>query len=644
MTSLPPRACKTILVLLFLLPFSKVIGQSVEREELIAAYVYSFAKNIEWPENSEAFRIQLITNNKKLDEEFKRLRDSKTLKNKPIEVISSPSAIVSQQIHLVYVDNSFNSAVRSTFLQIRGYDILMVTDQFQDDRFTMINFVAAENNTLGFEVNRSNIINQGLNILPEMILLGGTDIDMARLYREALDSIQSLESKIGGLQGQYDSLYNNVKQIQDEILEQQGFIIQQSVEIEEKQRTIQSQSASLDSLSAGVYQSEQRLSALAEQTSGREEAFAKLQESIRQQEIQLEEGKLILEEQFRLIDEQDDVISDTETSLEKMVSVVSTQKKTVIMLVLFSLAAVGMLLALFRAYKVRREDARKLAEQRDELSKLLKELQNAQSQLVQSEKMASLGVLTAGIAHEINNAINFVASGIHILEAKIREITPVITKVKRLKRGDDKLQEHVDKLIEIKEKVGYEDIQKLIKEVVKNIKIGADRTAEIVKGLRTFSVSDSDILMEIDVVNEVEVALLLLNNKIKDKIDVYKQIEEVPTIDGYKGQLGQVFLNILGNAVDALNESDDPEISIGISKKGKKVSIIIEDNGEGIDEAVMDRIFDPFYTTKKIGAGTGLGLSIAYGIVERHQGTIEVVSEKNRGTRFTILLPLKIVK
>lgn len=619
-----------------------LVGQTVQKEKVIAAYVYSFARNIEWPKEANEFTIQLITDNPILLEEFNELSQSKEVRGNPIKLVSSSSAIISQQTHLVYISNNYNSAVRSIFLQARGHNVLLVTDNFLEDRFTMINFKEAEDNTLAFEINRANIINQGLKILPEMILLGGTDIDMADLYREAQDSIQSLESKIGNLQGRYDSLYSSSERIQNYIEQQQDLIDHQLEEISLKQSTIINQSKALDSLSVGVEASEQRLNSLLTQMREREEDFEKLQSSISDQETQLEEGSLILEEQFRLIEEQDNLISQRESSLEQMVSVVSTQKKTVGMLVFFSLVTLASLLAIVRAYRQRRDHARKLAEQRDELSQTLKELHQTQSKLVQSEKMASLGVLTAGIAHEINNAINFVASGIHVLESNIKEITPVITQVKRLKR-DENLSDNIEKLIDVKEKLGYNNIQKVIAEVVKNIKIGSDRTTEIVKGLRTFSMTNTEAVQDIDIVNEIDVALLLLNNRIKDKIKVEKKYDhKTLLVDGYKGQLGQVFLNILSNAVDALQTVEHPEIVVDLTVLKTKIKIAFTDNGVGMDKEDLARIFDPFYTTKKIGAGTGLGLSIAYGIVEQHKGNVEVTSRKGKGTSFTITLPFKI--
>lgn len=618
-------------------------GQSVQKEKIIAAYAYSFAKNIEWPKNDEEFTIQLITDNQSLVDEFQLLAASKKLKGSSIKLISNSSAIVSQRAHLVFVSNNYNSAVRSIYLQLRGFNVLLVTDNFPDNRFTMINFQNTENNTINFEINRSNIINQGLTVLPEMILLGGTEIDMADLYREAQDSIQSLESKIGGLQGRYDSLLINSTKIQDNINQQQDLIEHQLEEIKEKQLTIVSQSDELDSLSTGVSVSESKLDSLIRQMKKREADFTQLQLSIDEQETQLEEGKLVLDEQFRLIEEQDNLISEGESSLEQMVSVVTSQKRTVGLLIFFSIVTLVFLVAIARAYKLRRDAAQKLSEQRDELAELLKELHQTQSQLVQSEKMASLGVLTAGIAHEINNAINFVASGIHVLEANIKEASPVIKRVNKIKR-DDNLTENVEKLIDEKEKVGYGKVQKMIGEVVKNIKIGAERTASIVEGLRTYSISDVEEYTDIDLINEIDVSLLLLNNRIKDRVKIVKEYDfDTLVIDGYKGQMGQVFLNILGNAVDALAETEDPQIIIRIFKLKEKVKIQFTDNGIGMDEKLIDKIFDPFYTTKKIGAGTGLGLSIAYGIIENHKGSVDVTSHKGSGTTFTILLPFKIV-
>ena len=256
--------------------------------------------------------------------------------------------------------------------------------------------------------------------------------------------------------------------------------------------------------------------------------------------------------------------------------------------------------------------------------------------------MASLGVLTAGIAHEINNAINFVYSGIHVLSDKFEEIRPVITKVTGLDEKDKNLKKSLAELVKEREEVEYDDAQGIIDQMITSIKVGAERTTEIVKGLRIFSRSETEKKTKIDIHNDIDVALLLLNSRHKDSVVINKKLTDgAPEIDGFKGQLSQAFLNIINNSIDSVTEKGKGgEIDIATTMNGKHIEVIIKDNGVGMSEEDLQKIFDPFYTTKKVGAGTGLGLAITYGIVERHGGTITVNSKPQEGAEFIIKLPL----
>jgi signal transduction histidine kinase len=261
-----------------------------------------------------------------------------------------------------------------------------------------------------------------------------------------------------------------------------------------------------------------------------------------------------------------------------------------------------------------------------------------QEQLVQSEKMASLGVLSAGIAHEINNPINFVYAGIKSLLRDFEDIEPVLKEIEKLSPDDNDLSEKIKIINKIKEENYFDEAFEAIPEIISDIQLGADRTSEIVKGLRSFSRTEKDKVKGVFINKELDTSLLLLRNRYKNTIEVIKQYDDtIPSIEGYPGKLNQVFLNILSNAIDALEEKG--EIKIITNNNKNDISIIIQDNGQGMNEETKSKIFDPFYTTKVVGQGTGLGLSISYGIVVDHKGSIKVNSEPGKGTEFIIILP-----
>jgi signal transduction histidine kinase len=275
--------------------------------------------------------------------------------------------------------------------------------------------------------------------------------------------------------------------------------------------------------------------------------------------------------------------------------------------------------------------------QKDELLKTLENLKHAQTQLVQSEKMASLGQLVAGIAHEINNPVNFISAGVDSLTTNLEEIRQVLDIYHKITTSN--VAEKLKEIEDLKEKVEYRVAIREINKLIESIKNGTNRTTEIVRGLRTFSRLDEDILKMADIHEGLDSTLILLHNKYKNRIEIIENYADLPLIECYPGQLNQVFMNLLSNAVDAIE--DKGKIFITTSVLDEFVQISIKDTGQGIPENIMEKIFDPFYTTKGVGKGTGLGLSISQSIIEKHNGSIKVKSEKGKGTEFIISLPVK---
>ena len=280
---------------------------------------------------------------------------------------------------------------------------------------------------------------------------------------------------------------------------------------------------------------------------------------------------------------------------------------------------------------------------KDELGNALDSLKSAQSQLVHSEKMASLGQLTAGIAHEINNPINFISSGMVSLKMSIESLREISEEYTRIDEGDDP-DEVLESIKELKEEHEYEEIVDELDDLINDINYGVQRTIEIVKGLRVFSRLDEEEAKNANVNENIDATLTLLRNKTKGKIEITKHYDDsMNEIECYPGQLNQVFMNILNNAVQAMPEDKkDGEITIYTEEASEEVFVRIKDNGIGIPEEIKNRIWEPFFTTKEVGVGTGLGMSITYGIVEKHGGKIDLSSEVGKGTEFVITLPKKI--
>ena len=277
-----------------------------------------------------------------------------------------------------------------------------------------------------------------------------------------------------------------------------------------------------------------------------------------------------------------------------------------------------------------------LERQKRELEHTLGNLRMTQSQLIQSEKMASVGVLTAGIAHELNNPINFVHGSVNPLRRDMEEVFSIIKKYEEIVTSK-KLEDAFEEVRDLKDKLDYYVLITEIVNLLEGIEEGATRSSKIIKGLRSFSRLDKEEFQLYDIHEGIDSSLILLENKIKNRIKVKKEYGDVGEIECFPGKLNQVFLNILTNSIQAIE--GEGEITIQTISSATIIKIIIKDTGKGISPDVKEHIFEPFFTTKDVGKGTGLGLSISFGIIEQHKGNIDVISEPGKGTEFIISLP-----
>lgn len=296
--------------------------------------------------------------------------------------------------------------------------------------------------------------------------------------------------------------------------------------------------------------------------------------------------------------------------------------------------------------------AQQARSQAEQLEQTLQELQKAQTQLIQTEKMSSLGQLVAGIAHEINNPVNFIYGNLTHAGQYIEDLLDLL----------NLYEEHYTQTIPaIEAKAEEIDLDFLVEDLPKilsSMKIGADRIRQIVISLRNFSRLDEAEMKPVDIHEGIDSTLLILQNRLKPKvgqakIEVIKEYASLPLVECYAGQLNQVFMNVLTNAIDALeshasslsnSEADLNQVIIRteLLADNSRVAIRIRDNGPGIPSEMRSRLFDPFFTTKPVGKGTGLGLSISYQIVvDKHGGNLKCLSEPGQGTEFWIEIPIR---
>jgi signal transduction histidine kinase len=305
---------------------------------------------------------------------------------------------------------------------------------------------------------------------------------------------------------------------------------------------------------------------------------------------------------------------------------------------------------------VLRESEARERSKSQELEKTLQELRQAQTQLVQSEKMSSLGQLVAGVAHEINNPVNFIHGNIHHANQYAQDL------LKLLEIYQQHYPSPAPAVQELADEIDLEFLRDDLPKLLSSMKVGADRIREIVQSLRAFSRLDEAEVKDVDIHEGIDSTLMILQNRLKAKpdhpaISVIKAYGNLPRVECYAGQLNQVFMNILSNAIDALDEQMKTSVSDAIDNGLKESPMIkiqteqidqdyilirIADNGPGMSEGIQKRLFDPFFTTKPVGKGTGMGMSISHQIItERHKGTLRCISAPGQGTEFMIQIPIR---
>lgn len=269
------------------------------------------------------------------------------------------------------------------------------------------------------------------------------------------------------------------------------------------------------------------------------------------------------------------------------------------------------------------------------------QLKDQQAQLVHSAKMASVGVLAAGVAHEINNPLAFVNSNLGTLNGYVDAFQTIIKSYEGLYHtmigNDNVMVKYLREVGQIRDKENIEFILEDTGELLNETQDGLQRIKHIVQGLKDFSRVDSQAWELSDINKIVNNAVNLAWNELKYKCEVKKNLSEIPKVMCHPGEIGQVLVNLLVNAAQSISEKGRIEVRSEPDDQGVMIQVI--DTGSGIDPKDLPRIFEPFYTTKAVGDGTGLGLSISYGIIQRHHGSLDVDSELGKGTTFSIYLP-----
>ncbi|MGV8958929.1 MAG: ATP-binding protein [Stenotrophomonas sp.] len=299
----------------------------------------------------------------------------------------------------------------------------------------------------------------------------------------------------------------------------------------------------------------------------------------------------------------------------------------------------GHFLAMFHSIEGKEDYERELQQRHAELRQAYLRLNGAQEKLLQSEKMASIGQLAAGVAHEINNPIGYVHSNLGSLQEYLRSLFTVIEAYERALRAPDP-KALIPEIDDIRQRFDIDFISRDLPQLMAESREGIERVTRIVRDLKDFSYSGRDESWKlVDLHAGLESTINIIWNELKYKATLERRYGELPMIECLPSELNQVYMNLLLNAGHAIADRGNIIVTTGVD--GDEVWVEFEDNGAGISPELRQRIFDPFFTTKPVGSGTGLGLSISYGIINKHHGRIDLDSTPGEGSRFRIVLPIR---
>jgi signal transduction histidine kinase len=621
-----------LLVIFFLLAqlsFS-VFSQQLDSSQIKSAYLYNFIKHINWPNDADRTSYTLAVYDDDLF--YRSLSQSlsnRKIKGKSLRVTHVSSVQAAKSADLLFIANHHNNAVSKIASQLRSTATLLITDNSTDLYNVMINLVYNnEDAAISFEVNKSNIVYEQLKMSTELLLLGGTELDVATLYREievALQVMRNRESALNKklLQQELELtnssqklvlLNKNLKKRTDRAVASQNELVALKLSIDQQYKFLKTK--------------ELQYTEIVTQLNNAKKELQQQQGSVQEKEDEnmtmanrIEKNKAILEQQQKNLTQQNVQISEQNKQLEDRNETINQQHfYIVLMIVLILISILGTILVVFLFIKNKKTTSK--------LSITLENLKNMQDQLVQSEKMASLGTLTAGVAHEINTPLGIAVTS----TSSALESTNTIKE--KFEKGE----------------LTKSAMTRYFEAMTQSSNLNTTALERVIELLSNFKQVAADQVVgekrEIEMIDYIKEVMSTLSAELKKyRINYhYTGLSEI-NITTIPGPLAQVLTNLVTNSIKhGFEGRTSGNINITVDMLNKdSIKLVYQDDGLGMSDDVLDNIYEPFFTTKRNCGGTGLGMNIVYNIiVQKLKGTINIDSLLETGTTTTLTLPISI--
>jgi len=612
-------------------------AQQFDAKHIKAAYLVNFIKHIQWPDENKKNTYQLaIYQDIAFYQFLSTILKQKKIKDITLNIRYAETIAQLQQADIIYIAKQYNENIHELANVVRGSNTLLVTDSSDNKHDVMINLIQDEKSgAISFEVNKSNILYEKLIMSADLLLLGGTELDIATLYRETEVAMQKTRQQsialMSNLQKQQQLLNASTRQLKvtkAELLQlnkdqQASVIAAKKQKIELAQLKI-----SVDNKQTLLVEQKQALQLISNQSKLTEEKLITQQQLLAQKSLKNEQilatvnqnKKVLAKQNKELADHKEQVIKQNNELTDKQQIISNQQTYILVTTVLITITLIASLLIIFFFVKNKRTT--------EKLSSTLTNLNDTQEQLVQAEKMASLGRLVAGVAHEINTPLSIAITANSLVIDDTAEITEKIASASLSKGRMDKYIEKSMQSLTMSEKA-----LERVKNLLTNFKLVA--ADQVIVDQREINLAI--YIDEVMTTLSVEMKNNNINYQFSGDTDIH--------IDTLPGVFAQVLTNLVMNSIiHAFDRSDRGEISINIVENEQRDSVITYvDNGKGMNAHVLENIFEPFFTTKRGDGSTGLGMNIVYNIINQQlKGDIIVESEQGVGTTMMITLPQTI--
>jgi len=622
-------------------------SQQLNKEQIKVAYIYNFLKHINWPEEEKKSHFVLgVYQDKKFYYLLKNSFKNKKVKNKNISILLITNLNQASTNDLFYIPQQFNNQLAQIASKVRGSQTLLVTDNSTDKHNAMLNMIDSKgSNAISFEVNKSNIVYEKLTTSAQLLLLGGTELDIASLYRETEHAMQltrareaalnteltNQQSKLSQTNIRLSKLNQDLQRSAKEVKNQQLAMKELIKNEQKKERELATILQQLNDANENYSVQTQAISEKKQEVANKEKENLQMADLIKQNKMILQQQRQNIITQQQSIAAQQQSIAAQQQNLDQQDGELAAQQQTIvsqratitITTILVLIVAFALLLVVSLFIKNKRTTQK--------LTETLNHLEEAQTQLVQSEKMASLGKLIAGVAHEINTPLGIAVTSTSL----IQENTENMAK----KLNDKSLsQKHLQSYINIvteSSAISNKGLERVI-ELMHNFKeVAADQIVESVR--------------EINIATYVnEVMTTLANEMKKNQVHYFFSGDDSIRINTIPGALAQVITNLVNNSIrhgfqpDNENRETSNNIEINIEQNNiDEVCLTYQDNGIGMSKEVLVQVFDPFFTTKRNKGGTGLGMNIVFNVIEQKlSGHIEINSNLGEGVTCKITLPM----